>query len=189
MIPDVVGAGVVSAAEQPTLTIDHTLVLRPFREDDVEAVVDAFSTADIQYFHARRLNHQEANQWILDSWQHWQSEHAATWAIETRPDCRVVGRVTIYLFLADGRSEVAYWVLPEGRGRGIATRACAAATRWAHSTGIHRVELQHSTKNEASQRVAVSAGFIREGVQREAGLHADGWHDMVLYAHLSTDQR
>jgi RimJ/RimL family protein N-acetyltransferase len=35
--------------------------------------------------------------------------------------------------------------------------------------------------------VARRAGFKEEGVRRGANLHDDGWHDMRLYAHLSTD--
>lgn len=188
LIADVVAAGTVAKAVQPTLPIDDALVLRPFQNGDVDAVVIAFSTPDIQYFHFRCLDHEEALQWIEECRQGWRSEKALTWAIVQRSDSRVVGRVTMYLSLADGRGEVSYWVLPEARQRQLATRACHAATGWAHRIGIQRVELQHSTKNEGSQQVALRAGFVREGVRRGAQLHADGWHDMVLYAHLSSDE-
>jgi RimJ/RimL family protein N-acetyltransferase len=188
LIADVVPAGTVANTVQPTLPIDHALVLRPFQDGDVDAVVAAFSTRDIQYFHFRCLDHEEALQWIEDCRQGWRAERASTWAIVQRSDSGVVGRVTMYLSLAEGRAEVSYWVLPEARQRRVATRACRAATSWAHRIGIHRVELQHSTWNEASQHVAVSAGFVREGIRRDAHLHEDGWHDMVLYAHLSSDE-
>jgi RimJ/RimL family protein N-acetyltransferase len=189
LVPDVVAAGTISSMTQPHLAIDDELELRPFRDEDVDVVVAAFATPDIQYFHFRRLDHTEALRWIEDSRNSWQWEKSATWAIELRSQARAIGRVTIYLSLAEGRGEVSYWVLPDGRGRGVATRACRTATRWAHSIGLHRVELQHSTINDASQRVALAAGFVREGVRRGAGVLVDGWHDMVLYAHLSSDVR
>ncbi len=66
--------------------------------------------------------------------------------------------------LEDGYGEVSYWVLPSARGRGVATRACVAATRWAHDLGLHRIQLQHSTHNEPSRRVALKAGFVEEGI-------------------------
>jgi ribosomal-protein-alanine N-acetyltransferase len=187
LIADVVERGTVAAGMQPTLAVGADLELGPFEDRDVESVVEAFSDPDIQYFHFRQLDHGEALQWIEQSHQAWRDERAATWAIRQRSNGQVLGRVTVYLRLAEGHSEVSYWVLPTARRRHVATRACRAATAWAHSVGIHRVELQHSTKNEGSQRVAIAAGFVFEGIQRSAARLIDGWHDMALYAHLSTD--
>lgn len=53
--------------------------------------------------------------------------------------------------------------------------------------GLHRVALQHSTRNRPSCHVASRAGFEVEGTLRGSALHADGWHDMHLHARLSTD--
>ena len=41
--------------------------------------------------------------------------------------------------------------------------------------------------DDRSRRVAVRAGFISEGIRRGSNLHEDGWHDMQMYSHLSTD--
>jgi RimJ/RimL family protein N-acetyltransferase len=190
LIAAVVEPGTLAVTEQPVLRVDDELTLRPFRVDDandVDAVVTAFSTPDIQYFHFRHLDHDEARQWIEECGEGWRSERSATWAIVQQPDAQVVGRVTVYCSLAEGHGEVSYWVLPAARQRGVASRACVTATRWAHDVGLHRIELQHSATNDGSGRVAVRAGFRREGIRRGATLHADGWHDMVLYAHLASD--
>lgn len=187
LIADIIVAGTLGATDQPVLSIDDELELRPFVVGDVETVVAAFSTADIQFFHFRDLDHDEALEWIEQCANAWRSEKSATWAIVDRHNVRVLGRVTIHLTLANGHGEVSYWVLPAGRGRGVASRACVGATMWAHSIGLRRVELQHSSTNAASRRVALRAGFREEGVRREALLHADGWHDMVLYSHLASD--
>lgn len=190
LIPDVVEAGSLAAQAQPTIAIDDELLLRPFdaaSPGDIEAVVRAFDTTDIQYFHFRRLDAEESVHWITAARNAWQAETGATWAITSRRDGSVLGRVSVYLRLVDGAGEVSYWVLPEARGRGVATRACRTATRWAHQVGIHRVELQHAAVNVGSEGVARAAGFLREGVQRGAGLLVDGWHDMVLHSHLATD--
>jgi RimJ/RimL family protein N-acetyltransferase len=61
-----------------------------------------------------------------------------------------------------------------------------ALCRWAfEKAGFHRIELEHSTANDASCRVAVKAGFHEEGIRRSAALHADGWHDMHVHALLA----
>jgi GNAT superfamily N-acetyltransferase len=49
--------------------------------------------------------------------------------------------------LEDGLAEIGYWVVPAARGRGIAPRALVAVSNWAiDELGLHRLELQHSTK-------------------------------------------
>lgn len=187
LIAPVVPAGTLASASQPTLVIDDDLELRPFGADDAAAVIAAFSTADIQHYHFRRMDTEdEAQRWIAECADAWREEKSATWAI-AEPVGDPIGRVTMHLSLVDGHGEVSYWVLPTARGRGVATRACTMATRWAHGLGLHRVQLQHSMTNEPSRRVALRAGFIPEGVRRGANLHSDGWHDMALYSHLADD--
>ena len=151
LIPPVVDRGAMAGMEQPVISVDDEVSLRPFRPNDARAVVQAFSTPDIQHYHFRRVDSDaEAMQWILVCAEGWRSEQSATWAIVSRARDNVSGRVTIYTSLEDGHGEVSYWVLPSARGHGVATRACVAATEWAHRLGIHRVQLQHSTQNESS---------------------------------------
>ena len=178
----------MATRDQPEWRVDYDLALRPWRHDDADVAVGAFAVPDIQYWHGRRLDGtDEAIAWIDACNQGWSAETAATWAlVETATD-RIAGRVTVYTNLVPGTGEVAYWMLPHARGRGIATRSCTAATRWAHELGVHRIKLEHSVHNDASRRVAANAGFVEEGVCRRAVLHADGWHDMVRYSHLSDD--
>ncbi|WP_344255540.1 GNAT family protein, partial [Mycolicibacterium llatzerense] len=90
----------------------------------------------------------------------------------------------------DGLAGVAYWMLPAARGRGLCTTAVKVVCRWAfEEAGFHRIEVDHSTRNEASCRVAMKSGFREEGIRRSAALHVDGWHDMHVHALLATDER
>jgi RimJ/RimL family protein N-acetyltransferase len=188
LVPPVVVPGSLGGSRQPAIVVDAQLVLRPWRADDAPTVRDAYDVADIQHWHFRRHDsHQEAEAWIATCWSDWSAERAATWAIAGRHDDEVLGRVTLYLVLAEGYAEVSYWVLPWARNRGVATRVVVASTAWAHGLGLHRVQLQHSTRNAASGRVAEKAAFTSEGVRRGAQLLDDGWHDMHVYAHLATD--
>lgn len=188
LIAPIVEPGILKGSDQPTISIGGRLELRPFSEADAPVLVAAFSIPDIRFYHFRSLNHDEALQWVDDALGSWATEKAATWAISDLSKGEVVGRVTLYLSLAHGYGEVSYWVLPDARGRGVATRACVAATAWGHELGLHRIELQHSLDNDGSRAVAQRAQFVEEGVKRQAQLLDDGWHDMVLYSHLATDQ-
>jgi RimJ/RimL family protein N-acetyltransferase len=85
---------------------------------------------------------------------------------------------------------VGYWLLPEGRGRGIATSALRRTTpvvfrrlEW------HRIELYHAVENKRSCGVARRSGYVAEGVMRSAMRYpADGrWSDEHLHARLVTD--
>ncbi len=49
------------------------------------------------------------------------------------------------------------------------------------------MELDHSTLNHASCRVATKVGFVVEGTKRAQALHLDGWHDMHAHALLVDD--
>jgi ribosomal-protein-alanine N-acetyltransferase len=188
LIPPVVAPGAMTSLAQPTIAVDADVMLRPFRPADVGAVRDAFTTPDIEHWHFRRYGtDDEAAEWIAACADDWSHERCATWAIVDRPVERVAGRVSMYTHLEDGWGEVSYWVLPWARARGIATQACVAATQWAHGFGLHRIELQHSVRNEASARVARRAGFTEEGIRWDANLHDDGWHAMRVYGHLATD--
>ena len=169
------------------LSIDDELELRPFVVGDVETVVTAFSAPDIQFFHFRDLDDDEALEWIEQCASAWRSEKSATWAIVDRRNVRVLGRVTIHLSLANGHGEVSYWVLPDGRGRGVASRACMVATSGLTASGfvVSSCSIPRRTQRLDGSHCAPDSG--EEGVRREAMLHGDGWHDMMLYSHLSTD--
>lgn len=131
----------------------------------------------------------EAREWI-EGWQSsWQDETGGHWKLVDAESETLLGRVALKsLILADGKAELAYWMVPSARGGGLCPRAVMALTHWALGKGgFHRIELEHSTANRASCRVAVKAGFEEEGVRRGAWLHADGWHDVHLHARIRQD--
>jgi len=186
--PDVIPAGTMSDAVQPTVRIDDELALRPWRTADAPAVLAAFRDEDVVRWHTRRMHAlDQAEEWIESTQNAWTTEQSSGWAIVDVADESVLGRCALHTQLAYGLAEIAYWLLPQARGRGVATRAAVAATRWGHGFGFHRIELEHSTLNLASCAVAERAGFTAEGIKRQSNLHADGPHDMHLHSHLATD--
>ncbi|MBD0424842.1 GNAT family N-acetyltransferase [Streptomyces sp. TRM S81-3] len=88
-------------------------------------------------------------------------------------------------------ARVGYWVLPEARGRGVATRALLLASHWAFTElGLYRLELGHAVGHDVSCRVAERCGYAYEGTLRgamfEAGRH-DVFRDAHLHARLAVD--
>lgn len=88
-----------------------------------------------------------------------------------------------------GVGEVGYWTAPWARGRGVASRAARLVATWGLSElGLSRVELYAEVGNEASQRAALRAGFVREGVARAARRDRYGVaQDMVLLSRTADD--
>jgi RimJ/RimL family protein N-acetyltransferase len=168
---------------QPVLYVDE-LTLRPWTAIDVPALTAAYADPDIRYWHARSLTRSEANQWVSAANRGWASESSANWAVIARDG--LVGRMSLRTVdLEDGLAEVGYWVVPAARGRGIAPRALVVVSNWAiNELGLHRLELEHSTRNGPSCRVAEKAGFPLESTKRSQALHEDGWHDMHLHVRI-----
>src|SRR5829696_123114 len=89
----------------------------------------------------------------------------------------------------DGRGSVGYWVLEDGRGKGRATRAVRLMAAWAlPELRLGRLQLHTDPEDVASQRVAETAGFTREGVLRAYNGRRDGTRaDAVVYSLLPQD--
>jgi RimJ/RimL family protein N-acetyltransferase len=184
LVAPVVPAGGLSRLAQPVLAVDE-LVLRPWRADDVPAVVAAYRDPDIQRWHVRSMTEREAEAWVLSWAEKWRTETGAGWAVVDQD--AVVGRTGLRaLDLAEGHGEAAYWVTATARGRGIGARALSVVCEWMFAeVGLNRIELEHATANVASCHVALAAGFAGEGTRRRAVRHADGWHDMHGHARLN----
>jgi RimJ/RimL family protein N-acetyltransferase len=79
------------------------------------------------------------------------------------------------------------WITGWARRRGYGGEAVPALSDWAFRHGVTRVELLAGTANEPAQRVALTAGFRREGLLRGALPAGRARCDAVLFARLATD--
>lgn len=67
------------------------------------------------------------------------------------------------------RVEISYWLGPGARGRGLASQALRAATRWAFDHwGPDTVRLEIDPANDASIRVAERCGYRPAGTRLES---------------------
>jgi RimJ/RimL family protein N-acetyltransferase len=94
--------------------------------------------------------------------------------------------------LSNRRSRIAHVsglaVHPRFRGRRVADEAARLLQQHLiRELGFHRIELEIYGFNERAQRHAERAGFVREGVKRQAYARGDGWVDGVLYAIVAED--
>jgi RimJ/RimL family protein N-acetyltransferase len=165
------------------------LVLRPWAEADVPALVDACNDAEIAY-------------WIpLIPSPYTEADALAFVRGEATPDEGhsfaitandvLVGAIGMSVDSMDYRGRIGYWVAGEARGRGLCTRALRVLSRWAlEELHLQRLELVTDPENIPSQRVAEKVGFQREGVLRSHLRHPDGRiRDSVMFSLLPGELR
>ena len=185
--PPVLPTGVLADFPQPVLPAGQGLLLRPWEPADAPLFLAAYQDTEIRRWHTRRPSTEaDVHDWFAAYRRDWEAERGGHWAIAREQDGQVLGRIALRGFdFDDGIAGAAYWVIPAARGAGVATSALTALTLWAmEEVGFYRLHLDHSTRNQASCRVAEKSGYLFEGTKRSAALHDDGRHDMHLHARI-----
>jgi RimJ/RimL family protein N-acetyltransferase len=172
---------------------DEVVALRPWTEADVPEKLMVFADPTVQRFYWDQAHpYTEADARAFFSEQ----EEARRLGVElnfafVEPGDRdsILGGGCIYeVDLEKRRAAVGYWLVPEARGRGLATRAVWLMARWAfEELATVRLELTCAPDNEASQRVAERSGFAREGVLRSYLPFKGGHRDTVMFSLLPTE--
>ena len=86
--------------------------------------------------------------------------------------------------LANHRAEIGYWLNKESRGHGIGTSAVKLITEYGLMImGFQRIYGLVDTRNEASKRILLKAGYEYEGTLKKHVTRGDGNQiDMALFA-------
>nr|WP_239520391.1 GNAT family protein [Blastococcus saxobsidens] len=163
--------------------------MRPWRDDDVDAVVVAQQDPVARLWSGTGgVRSREDAVALLELLR--TDARRASWAVVDGSTGELLGSVSVHsIDLAQGDAQVGYWTAPPARGRGVAPAAVDAACRWVFSTlDAERIELCHAVENTASARVAEKAGFTQEGRLRRSFRYGDGVkHDELLWARLADD--
>ena len=121
-----------------------------------------------------------------------QARRAGEWATLTvtqpgEDTCR--GQIRVENVDSDhARAELAVWLAPQARGRGLGRAALRLAGQWLLGPcALARVELVIATDNQPPIRAAEAAGFVREGVLREYQRRRGHGVDMVIMSLIPTD--
>jgi RimJ/RimL family protein N-acetyltransferase len=105
-------------------------------------------------------------------------------------DGKFAGALSFHtLDLDSGKAEIGYWLTADVRGKGVATSATRLLTEYGfESIGFHRIEALVVASNVPSLKVLKNAGYMQEGIMRDACCQDDGTReDMVLFAAIRTD--
>jgi RimJ/RimL family protein N-acetyltransferase len=163
---------------------DRELLLRPWEESDVPALVEACNDTEISHwipFIPHPYTQRDAVEFIAGEARR-EGDHALAILL----DGVVAGSIAMGVNSHGYRGHIGYWVAASARGNGVCTRALRLLSRWAFDElELQRLELITDPDNVASQRVAEKVGYRREGVLRAHLRHPDGRvRDSVMYSLL-----
>lgn len=165
--------------------------LRAFRPEDAEALAVSFDDPLCQRFLPplpAPFTVEHAERFIAERVAAIFADGGATYAVADPATDELIGGAGFDRVVPGrGQAEVGYWTSPWARRRGVATAALRVLTAHALDRGLERLELLTHWDNPASQRVALAAGYQREGVRRGALPGRDGRADMVAFARLAGD--
>ena len=166
--------------------------LRPWRDDDTPALVEACQDPEIPRWTRVPPDYTLSDARIYMMYRHDAVATAtmAPFAIVSSSDLgHLLGSISLMRFAWEHRrGEVGYWLAREARGQGHATRAVGLICGWGFETlGLERIDLLAASGNPASQRVAERSGFTREALLRSYLRGRDGQQDMVAFGLLASD--
>jgi RimJ/RimL family protein N-acetyltransferase len=167
---------------------DGVTALRPWREDDVAAVVAACQDPEVVRWTSVPVPYTEADARAYIGQRHAAAAAgvSAPFAILDAAGGGLIGSISLLHFAWEhARAEVGYWLAAPARGRGHATRAVRLICVWGFSAlRLERIDLMAAVGNTASQQVAERAGFTREAVLRSYMQGRHGAQDMAAFGLL-----
>lgn len=182
------------APPDPPLS-DGVVTLRlPEVERDAQTAIAISEDPEIQrWILGGRPARTDPQKVIEGQLERWRNRTDAIFSIDAVGHEQRVGMLRVLFGLVDpfGFAELGYALLPEGRGRGYATRAVRLAADWVFDElGVGRLQARTSLRNTASERVLERAGFQPEGTARA------GWvfpvtgerEDVTMWSLLPSDR-
>jgi RimJ/RimL family protein N-acetyltransferase len=172
---------------KPTLT-GELVVLRPVTEDDYPALAVAMADPDVHRLTGSRgeIGEEKAREWYRT--RQFQSDRLDL-AIVDKASGAVVGEAVLNDWDPDNQCcNFRILIGPAGQGRGLGTEATRLIVDYGIEViGLHRISLGVYAFNPRAQRAYEKAGFVVEGVLRDALLWDGEWVDEVVMSVLSTD--
>jgi RimJ/RimL family protein N-acetyltransferase len=178
---------------------DGVVTLRPWSNDDAGFMAAAFVDPAIRRYNGvlDRLGHPAPPLSVTDAaalidgfgskWRAFATTRTPTGAVFAITDtvsAELVGCCGVDDWSKADVAQIGYWLAPNGRGRGFATRAVTLLTRWLFGLGAARVFLTIVAGNEASVAVARRAGFVYEGTMRSHSIWKGERFDVMWFGAL-----
>ncbi|MBV9957370.1 MAG: GNAT family N-acetyltransferase [Acidobacteria bacterium] len=173
---------------------DGTILLRPWRTDDEDALYDAVMESLkelapwMPWCHAG-YQREESRTFLASREDAWRNDTEYGFAMIDVETGELLGSLGINQVNREYRmANLGYWVRSSRTGRGVALRATLLGARFAfEQQRFERIEIMAAVGNLPSQRVALKAGALREGILRRRLWIGEQPHDAVMFSLLRED--
>lgn len=135
----------------PTIETER-LILRAPRPEDFATYRAFFADAEASAAYGGPLSMGQAWRVLAMDFGHWALRGYGRWAIESRDSGEMVGSCGLWWPEGLQRSELTWWLLPEGRGKGYATEASVAAIEYGYNVLQWDLVETHMNDNNVSAR-------------------------------------
>ncbi|MCQ2965593.1 MAG: GNAT family N-acetyltransferase [Alphaproteobacteria bacterium] len=139
----------------------ENLRIYPASQEQMESFIASQTDEDLKIAYTEMLNGclQNPKQW---KWY-------TIWMIEFK-DKTHIGELCFKGLDIHGVTEIGYGILEEYQGKGYATEAVRAVTKWAlNQSGVIAIEAETEENNLASRKVLEKCGFVLNGKMGEEG--------------------
>jgi RimJ/RimL family protein N-acetyltransferase len=179
--------------DYPVLT--DRLLLRPYRPDDLDAVLDLFGRADVsRYLLWEPMDLEAATALLrrrLTTNRIAKEGDGILLVVTEQATDRFVGEVMLQLTSAASRQgEIGWSIHPDMQGRGYATEAAREMLRLGfESLGLHRIMADSDPRNAASIKVMEKLGMRLEAHHVDSMFLKGEWVGAVVGAMLESEWR
>ena len=128
-----------------------------------------------------------AHRWLSEHAELWQQGEGKHLTIADAETDKLLGGVNFHNIRHDHhRAEVGFWLAPWARGRGVGSKAVAAACNWAFDRwDLKRIEMTTLPDNAGALALAQKIGFTREGLLRSRNFERGNHVDIVMLGALA----
>jgi len=171
------------------------LLLRPYAESDIEAVVDVNSRPDVvRYIPWGVLDREGAAALLarrMGETAITDANHHIVLAATIPPDDRVVGEFMLKILSeAHHRGEIGWMIHPDIRGRGYATEGANEMLRLGfEDAGLHSIVAEADARNRASVALMGRLGMQHEATFRENEGFKSEWSSSTVWGILESEWR
>jgi ribosomal-protein-serine acetyltransferase len=171
-----------------------TLLIRPFRAADIDAVYEAVRESIdevspwLPWCHPAYKKEETSGFILAQDEARRKDEEFAFGVFDSETGAFLGGVGLNQINRRYGMANLGYWVRTSCAGRGIASLAARRVARFGfEELGLQRIEIIAAAGNRASQRTAEKAGALREGTLRKRLLVNGQPQDAVLYSLVAED--
>ncbi|MFC6287752.1 GNAT family N-acetyltransferase [Nocardioides sp. GCM10027113] len=170
------------------------LRLRPLAPSDLQRVVEACAHPHTQFWLAglpRAFDAADGAAYLEDVTERLATGKGISWAVvEEGTEDLLLGVTSLFDVRIGRECELGFWSHPDGRGRGLMTRAAELAIRHAFGAlDVQRLSASATVTNCASRALLERVGMRPTGVSRQAARTGDGAVlDLARYELLASER-